>query len=107
MKIDVLDKGYIEVVDTLGDDLTPVNAARVSFGGRSDKFTEKDKRLSRFLIKHKHFSPFRHQHIMVIIKAPEFVLRQWYKHVVGIETTSTHATKDHAWNEKRGRYVEV
>ena len=107
MKIDVLDKGYIEVVDTLGDDLTPVNAARVSFGGRSDKFTEKDKRLSRFLIKHKHFSPFRHQHIMVIIKAPEFVLRQWYKHVVGIETTSTHATKDHAWNEISGLYVEV
>ena len=107
MKIDVLDKGYIEVVDTLGDDLTPVNAARVSFGGRSDTFTEKDKRLSRFLIKHKHFSPFRHQHIMVIVKAPEFVLRQWYKHVVGIETTSTHATKDHAWNEISGRYVEV
>ena len=107
MKIDVLDKGYIEVVDTLGDDLTPVNAARVSFGGRSDTFTEKDKRLSKFLIKHKHFSPFRHQHIMVIVKAPEFVLRQWYKHVVGIETTSTHATKDHAWNEISGRYVEV
>ena len=107
MKIDVLDKGYIEVVDSLGDDLTPVNAARVSFGGRSDTFTEKDKRLSKFLIKHKHFSPFRHQHIMVIIKAPEFVLRQWYKHVVGIETTSTHATKDHAWNEISGRYVEV
>jgi len=43
MKIDVLDKGYIEVVDTLGDDLTPVNAARVSFGGRSDTFTETTK----------------------------------------------------------------
>ena len=107
MKIDVLDKGYIEVVDSLGDDLTPVNAARVSFGGRSDKFTEKDKRLSKFLTKHKHFSPFRHQHVMLIIKAPEFVLRQWYKHVVGIETTSTHVTKDHAWNEISGRYVEV
>ena len=105
MKIDVLDKGYIEVVDTLGDDLTPVNAARVSFGGRSDKFTDKDKRLSKFLIKHKHFSPFRHQHIQLIIKAPEFVMRQWYKHVVGIETTSSHVTKDHAWNEISGRYV--
>ena len=105
MKIDVLDKGYIEVVDTLGDDLTPVNAARVSFGGRSDKFTDKDKRLSKFLIKHKHFSPFRYQHIQIIIKAPEFVMRQWYKHVVGIETTSSHVTKDHAWNEISGRYV--
>jgi thymidylate synthase (FAD) len=107
MKIDVLDKGYIEVVDKLGDDLTPVNAARVSFGGRSEEFTDKDKRLSKFLMKHKHFSPFRHQHVMMIIKAPEFVLRQWYKHVVGIETTSTHSTKDHAWNEISGRYVEV
>ena len=107
MKIDILDKGYIEVVDTLGDDLTPVNAARVSFGGRSDKFEAKDRRLSKFLIKHKHFSPFRHQHVMMIIKAPEFVMRQWYKHVVGIETTSSSSTKDHAWNEISGRYVEV
>ena len=107
MKIKVLDKGYIEVVDSLGDDLTPVNAARVSFGGRSDEFTEKDRKLSKFLIKHKHFSPFRHQHVMMIIKAPEFVMRQWYKHVVGIETTSSHPTKDHAWNEISGRYVEV
>ena len=105
MKVDVLDKGYIELVDTLGDDLTPVNAARVSFGGRSETFEEKDRKLSKFLIKHKHFSPFRHQHCMFIIKAPEFVMRQWYKHVVGIETTSNHPTKDHAWNEISGRYV--
>ena len=105
MKIDVLDKGYIEVVDTLGDDLTPVNAARVSFDGFSETFTDKDRKLSKFLIKHKHHSPFRHQHAMFIIKAPEFVMRQWYKHVVGIETTSSHVTKDHAWNEISGRYV--
>ncbi len=32
-------------------------------------------------------------------------MRQWYKHVVGIETTSTHPTKDHAWNEISGRYI--
>ena len=107
MKIDVLDKGYIELVDKLGDDLTPVNAARVSFGSKSDTFEEKDRKLSKFLIKHKHFSPFRHQHIQVIIKAPEFVMRQWYKHVVGIETTSSSITKDHAWNEISGRYIPV
>ena len=105
MKIDVLDKGYIELVDTLGDDLTPVNAARVSFDGFSETFTDKDRKLSKFLIKHKHHSPFRHQHCMFILKAPEFVMRQWYKHVVGIETTSSHVTKDHAWNEISGRYV--
>ncbi len=107
MKIDVLDKGYIEVVDKLGDDLTPVNAARVSFGSKSETFEEKDRRLSKFLIKHKHFSPFRHQHVMMILKAPEFVMRQWYKHVVGIETTSSSVTKDHAWNEISGRYIPV
>ena len=105
MKIDVLDKGYVELVDTLGDDLTPVNAARVSFDGFSEEFTDKDRKLSKFLIKHKHHSPFRHQHCMFILKAPEFVMRQWYKHVVGIETTSAHVTKDHAWNEISGRYV--
>tara|TARA_B100001769_G_C22062977_1_gene571813 strand:- start:897 stop:1412 length:516 start_codon:yes stop_codon:yes gene_type:complete len=44
---------------------------------------------------------------MVIVKAPEFVLRQWYKHVVGIETTSSSVTKDHAWNEISGRYIPV
>lgn len=105
MKIDVLDKGYIELVDKLGDDLTPVNAARVSFDGHSDEWSNGDYRLTKYLIKHKHFSPFRHQHCMFIIKAPEFVMRQWYKHVVGAETTSAHSTKDHAWNEISGRYV--
>jgi len=59
----VLDKGYIEVVDSLGDDLTPVNAARVSFGGRSDNFTDKDRRLSKFLIKH---SIFHHSGINML-----------------------------------------
>ena len=105
MRLQVLDKGYIELVDTLGDDLTPVNAARVSFDGFSETFSDKDRKLSKFLIKHKHHSPFRHQHCMFILKAPEFVMRQWYKHVVGIETTSSHVTKDHAWNEISGRYV--
>jgi thymidylate synthase (FAD) len=41
------------------------------------------------------------------LKAPEFVMRQWYKHVVGIETTSSYPTKDHAWNEISGRYTPV
>ena len=105
MKIDVLDKGYVELVGNIGTDLTPVNAARVSFDGVSEEYKNKDYRLIKYLIKHKHFSPFRHQHCMFIIKAPEFVMRQWYKHVVGAETTSAHSTKDHAWNEISGRYV--
>ena len=106
MKSKVLDKGFIEVIDSLGNDLTVVNSARVSFGKRKTKFDKSDERLVRYLAKHKHYSPFRHLQVQFHIKAPEFVMRQWYKHVVGIETTSNSSTKDHAWNEISGRYVE-
>ena len=103
----VLDKGFIEVVDSLGNDLTVVNSARVSFGKRKKYWDKSDERLVRYLAKHKHYSPFRHLQVQFHIKAPEFVMRQWYKHVVGIETTSNSSTKDHAWNEISGRYVPV
>ena len=107
LKSKVLDKGFIEVVDSLGDDLTVVNSARVSFGKRKTVWNASDRRLVKYLAKHKHYSPFRHLQVQFHIKAPEFVMRQWYKHVVGIETTSNSSTKDHAWNEISGRYVEV
>ena len=107
MKKEVLDKGFIEVVDSLGSDLTVVNSARVSFGKRKKKFDDSDRRLVRYLAKYKHYSPFRHLQVQFHLKAPEFVMRQWYKHVVGIETTSNSSAKDHAWNEISGRYVPV
>ena len=107
MKKEVLDKGFIEVVDSLGSDLTVVNSARVSFGKRKKKFDDSDRRLVRYLAKYKHYSPFRHLQVQFHLKAPEFVMRQWYKHVVGIETTSNSSVKDHAWNEISGRYVPV
>jgi thymidylate synthase (FAD) len=107
MKTDVLDKGFIEVVDSLGNDLSVVNSARISFGKRKFEWDKSDEHLVRYLAKHKHFSPFRHLQVQFHIKAPEFVMRQWYKHVVGIETTSNSSTKDHAWNEISGRYVPV
>jgi len=104
---DVLDKGFVELVDTLGSDLTVVNSARVSFGKRKEEFDNNDRRLVKYLAKYKHFSPFRHIQAQFHIKAPEFVMRQWYKHVVGIETSSNSSIKDHAWNEISGRYVPV
>ena len=107
LKKEVLDKGFIETLDYMGNDLTVANAARVSFGKRKKKYDKSDERLVRYLAKHKHFSPFRHLMVQFHIKAPEFVMRQWYKHVVGIETTSSSLTKDHAWNEISGRYVPV
>ena len=107
VKESVLDKGFIEVLDYIGDDLTVANSARVSFGKRKKTYDKSDERLVSYLAKHKHFSPFRHLVVQFHIKAPEFVMRQWYKHVVGIETTSSYPTKDHAWNEISGRYVPI
>ena len=103
----VLDNGFLKLLDTFGDELTIVNAARVSFGAVKEELEAKDIKLIKYLYKHKHFSPFRHLMFRFHIKAPEFVMRQWYKHVVGAETTSSYPTKDHAWNEISGRYKPV
>lgn len=104
MKIDVLDKGFVELVDFMGSDLSVVNAARVSFGKQKSEMSDGDKKLIKYLAEHKHMSPFRHVQLQFRIKAPEFVMRQWYKHVVGI--TYSERCVDHAWNEISGRYVE-
>lgn len=106
-RIKVLDKGFVELVDTFGDELTIVNAARVSFGTQKTKLSKGDIKLIKFLHDYKHFSPFRHIMFRFHIKAPEFVMRQWYKHVIGAETTGNSCTKDHAWNEISGRYKPV
>jgi len=107
LKQNILDKGFIEVIDYLGTDLTVVNSARVSFGKRKTTYDEADRVLVEFLAENNHMSPFRHLIVQFHVKAPEFVMRQWYKHVVGIETSSSSFTKDHAWNEISGRYVPV
>jgi len=104
-KFSVLDKGSVELLGMFGDELTIVNAARVSFGAAKSELDKKDVRLIKYLYKHKHMSPFRHLMFRFRIKAPEFVMRQFYKHVIGCETTSSDSTKDHAWNEISGRYI--
>lgn len=99
--------GYVELIDTFGSELTIANAARVSYGKTKTQFDEKDEKLLRYLIKHKHMSPFRHVMFRFRLKAPEFVMRQLWKHIVGIETTSSSSTKDSPWNEISGRYKKV
>lgn len=108
-RIDVLDHGFVELVDSMGSDLTVVNAARVSFGNRKYELDDKDVKLINYLAKHKHWSPFRHVQFQFHIKAPEIVLRQHYKHVVGIRTTegTGYVENDHAWNELSLRYVRA
>lgn len=92
----------------LGNDTTAVDAARISFRNQNldsnRELTEQDIRLLKYLINHEHTSPFRHVHFTFYIKAPEFVMRQLYKHVVGIETTTDSSHKDHGWSEVSGRY---
>jgi len=102
-----LDTGEITLLDTFGDELTIVNSARVSFGSEVNEINEKDKKLIKYLWKNKHWSPFRHVMFRFKIIAPEVVMRQWWKHVVGIEWTSSSNIKDTAWNEISGRYKEV
>nr|AIA15908.1 Thymidylate synthase complementing protein [uncultured bacterium] len=102
----VLDHGFVELIDTLGSDLTVVNAARVSFGKRKTEMSPGDKKLIKYLADHQHWSPFRHVQLQFHCKVPEFVARQWYKHVVGIAYTEGSAV-DHAWNEISLRYVDA
>jgi len=101
-------QGFIARLDDncAGSDLTVVNAARVSFGNCSQEFDSNDEKLINYLAKNKHMSPFRHPQICFHLKAPEMMMRQAYKHVVGIDWTSgAPPIKDHAWNEISGRYV--
>jgi thymidylate synthase (FAD) len=105
--IKVLDHGFVSLVDHMGNDLRIVNAARVSFGKISSTFSNSDAKLLNYLAEHKHLSPFRHAMLTFHVKAPEFIMRQWYKHVVGCEWTSGEGRfVDHAWNEISGRYAE-
>lgn len=105
-KIDLLDHGFVELIDALGSDLTVVNSARVSFGKRKQVLDQADERLIQYLVSHQHWSPFRHVQLQFHCKVPEFVARQWYKHVVGI-AYSEAATVDHAWNEVSLRYTDA
>lgn len=103
----VLDHGFVDCQDIFGDEIVIVNAARVSFGKRKNKLDSTDDRLIGYLLKNHHYSPFRHVMFRFHIKAPEFVMRQWYKHVVGCEWTSTAPSQLHGWNEISGRYIEA
>lgn len=97
--------GEITCIEIFGNDLTVVNCARVSFGVEKVDMDDRDEKLIRYLAANRHYSPFRHVFLRFKIKAPEFVMRQWYKHVVGAEWTSTYASQLHGWNEISGRYV--
>jgi len=98
----------VTYVDHMGTDLSVVNAARVSFGKKSEALgtsgvegqpmtpilNDPDKKLINYLAKHKHMSPFGHAFVTFHVKAPIFVARQLVKH------------KFLRWNEISRRYVD-
>ena len=105
MKVKVLDKGHVELVDHMGTDLTVCNAARVSFNKESEwgldfdaiarlkscpynkddvrLLKEKDEKLIRYLAKHNHWTPFAHPQITLRVKAPVSIRTQFFKHKQG------------------------
>ena len=96
--IPVLNCGFVEYIDHMGDDLTVVNAARVSFNKESDwdgeqhwtgsikdkRLSDRDQKLIKYLATHKHWTPFAHPQITIRIKTPIFVRAQLGKHQVGL-----------------------
>jgi thymidylate synthase (FAD) len=96
-KVDLLDHGFVRLVDSMGDDLSVVRAARVSYDAawRAGEDQGSDKRLIGYLWKHRHTSPFEAVTFTFEVKAPIFVLRQWMRH------------RTWSFNEVSGRYCEL
>jgi len=94
---DPLDDGIssLELIDQMGGDLSVVNAARVSYGKRSEVVTEKDQKLISYLMRNQHGTPFEHVTFQFRVRAPLFVVHQWERHRVA------------SYNEESGRYIEL
>ena len=78
-RLDVLDHGFVRVIDYMGDDSAIVQAARVSYGAGTRHMRE-DQALIRYLLRHRHTTPFEMCEIKLHVKVPIFVARQWLRH---------------------------
>src|SRR4051794_28116772 len=77
--VPVLDHGFVRVIDYMGDDAAIVQAARVSYG-RGTRRVQEDTGLIRYLMRHRHTTPFEMCDIKFHVKLPIFVARQWIRH---------------------------
>lgn len=91
-RVPVLDKGWIELQDLMGDDLAIANAARVSFLGES-KGSERDKKLLFYLLQHRHTTPFEMAEFKFRVRAPLVTWWQWVRH------------RTFSFNAQSGRYT--
>jgi len=95
-KIDVLDHGFVRLVDHMGGDLSIVRAARVSYDADWREGSEKgDTKLINYLMENHHTSPFEAVTLTFEVKAPIFVFRQWHRH------------RTWSYNEISARYTEL
>ena len=90
----VLDHGHIRLIDYMGDEDAIVQAARVSYGLGTDT-PAKDKALLRYLMRHRHTTPYEMAEVKLHVKMPIFVARQWIRH----RTANI--------NEVSGRYTQL
>lgn len=91
----VLDFGFVRLVNSMANDLSVVNSARVSFGKSVTELSPADVGLIGFLMKNRHGTPFEHNSFMFHVKCPIFVAREWFRHRIG------------SFNEYSGRYSEM
>jgi thymidylate synthase (FAD) len=94
-RVQVLDKGFVGLVDYQATDLSVVNSARVSFGKRHEEMEEGDDKLVEFLLRENHGTPFEHNSMTFHVKCPIFVAREWVRHRIG------------SFNEISMRYTEI
>ena len=90
----VLDHGEVAIINWMGSDESIAEAARVSYKKGTNK-TSNNAQLIRYLMRHKHTSPFEMAQVQLYIKAPLFVMRQWMRH------------RTWSYNEVSGRYSEL
>jgi thymidylate synthase (FAD) len=90
----VLDHGYVKLLGVLGDDTSPDNDARISTGSEA-RNADQQKILLRFLLRHKHTTPFEGSVLKFEVRAPILVIREWFRH------------RTFSYNEESGRYKQL
>jgi len=108
-KFPVLDNGFVCLVDVMGDDSAIVQAARVSYGAGTKKVSD-DRTLIRYLMRHRHTTPFEMAEIKLLVRVPMDIWRQWIRHrtasvneystrySIAIETA--HQTEPDKWRKQ-------
>jgi thymidylate synthase (FAD) len=93
-KVEVGSHGYVQLVDVMGDDNRVVDAARISYGKHGERDDVKDRGLLRYMMRHRHTTPFEQCEMTFIVKVPMDTWRQWIRHrTANVNEYSTRYTE--------------